>query len=157
MTFLSYIFVGFFATLLFDLYQILLKFAYEIDKSKWGLVGRYFIHCYKGTYKQNDINTSESFDYENIIGYAAHYMIGIFYGFFYIFVNYLFFDNASLFIAITFGLLTVLGNWCIMMPYAFNLGFFGLKNNNFKKIWVQNLVIHFIFGVGLYIGLKIIL
>ena len=157
MIILSYIFVGFFATLFFDLYQIYLKFAFEIDKSKWGLVGRYFIHCSKGVYKQEDINESENFDYENIVGAIAHYIIGIIYGFVYIFINYIFFENASLIIAITFGLLTVLGNWCIMMPYAFNLGFFGLKNNNFKKIWVQNLVIHFIFGVGLYIGLKIIL
>jgi len=156
MMILSYIFVGFLATLLFDLYQISLKFAYDIDKSKWNLVGRYFIHLLKGVYIQENLNTSESYNYEKFIGYLVHYIIGIIYGFIYIFINYLFFDNPSLILSISFGLLTVLGNWCIMMPYAFNLGFFGLKNNDFKKIWTQNLLVHFIFGVGLYIGLKII-
>ena len=29
------------------------------------------------------------------------------------------------------------------------------KNDNYKKIWVQNILVHFVFGIGLFIGYSI--
>ena len=43
-----------------------------------------------------------------------------------------------------------------MMPYAYNIGFFALKKEEWKQILVQNLLVHFIFGIGLYLGYIII-
>ena len=62
------------------------------------------------------------------------------------------FKEPSLILALSVGFVTVLGGWCIMMPYVYNIGFFALKKENNKKIITQNLIAHFIFGVGLYIG-----
>ena len=41
------------------------------------------------------------------------------------------------------------------MPFAYNLGFFASKSENRAKILAQNLIAHFVFGTGLFIGLYI--
>ncbi len=51
-----------------------------------------------------------------------------------------------------FGFTTVLGGWCFLMPFAYNLGFFASKSENRINILVQNLIAHFAFGTGLFIG-----
>ncbi|MBT4646269.1 MAG: DUF2938 family protein, partial [Pelagibacteraceae bacterium] len=51
------------------------------------------------------------------------------------------------------GFISVLGSWCYLMPFAFNLGFFASKSENKFKIMSQNLIAHFVFGTGLFIGL----
>ena len=79
-------------------------------------------------------------------------MIGIIYGLFYVIFNLLFFDYPSLLAAYFFGFITVLGAWCILMPFAYNLGFFASKSDQQLKILAQNLIGHFIFGTGLFIG-----
>ena len=143
---------GLVATLLFDIYQFLLSFAYGINKPKWNLVGRYFIGLkYKKFYRENlaEENAEKN---ELLYGYLTHYIIGIIYGYFYVILNYIFFDKISLFLALIIGFITVLGNWLIMMPYAFNLGFFASKLDEKYQIMIQNLLAHFIFGIGLYIG-----
>ena len=55
-------------------------------------------------------------------------------------------------LAYLFGFTTVLGAWCYLMPFAYNLGFFASKSNKRFNILAQNLITHFIFGTGLFIG-----
>ena len=55
MFYLQGIISGIFATLLFDLFQISLSYAYNINKSKWNLVGRYFIGLKDKKYFREDI------------------------------------------------------------------------------------------------------
>ena len=43
-----------------------------------------------------------------------------------------------------------------MMPYVYNIGFFANKKVDQKQILTQNLIAHFIFGIGLYFGYLII-
>jgi hypothetical protein len=38
------------------------------------------------------------------------------------------------------------------MPFAYNLGFFASKSDQQYKILAQNLIGHFVFGTGLFIG-----
>ena len=79
-------------------------------------------------------------------------MIGIIYGLFYVIFNLLFFDYPSLLVAYFFGFITVFGAWCFLMPLAYNLGFFASKSDQQLKLLSQNLIGHFIFGTGLFIG-----
>ena len=153
---LSGFFIGIVATCIFDIFQHSLFFAYNISKPKWHLVGRYFYGLKDQIYFYEDIESSHKIKYELFIGYFFHYLIGIIYGIIYIILNILFFDNPSLILAIIIGFLAVLGNWCIMMPYAFNVGFFASKKTEKFQILVQNLIAHYIFGIGLYIGQIII-
>ena len=147
---------GIIATLLFDLFQISLTFAYGINKAKWDLAGRYFIGVSKGKYIQEDISNEPVENNELFIGYIVHYLIGVIYGLIYVIINALFLDGPSLILALIIGFLTVLGSWCLMMPCAYNLGFFGSKIEEQKQVLVQNLLFHFVFGAGLFFGYLII-
>jgi len=72
-----------------------------------------------------------------------------------VFINLLIFDHPSLLIAYVVGFITVLGAWCYLMPFAYNLGFFASKSDQQFKTLTQNLIGHFIFGTGLFIGFYI--
>tara|TARA_B100001540_G_C15707854_1_gene597063 strand:- start:551 stop:1024 length:474 start_codon:yes stop_codon:yes gene_type:complete len=146
---------GIIATLMFDLFQLSLSYSYNINRSRWDLVGRYFAGFKKKKYFCENLENDEPIKNELIIGYVAHYFIGIIFGILYVSINILIFDTPSIFLAILIGFVTVLFGWCIMMPYAYNIGFFANKKEEWKQILIQNLIVHFIFGIGLYIGYKI--
>ena len=147
---------GIIATAFFDIYQISLNYAYGINKTRWDLVGRYFIGLKSYKYFREDLINDDSEKYELFYGYLIHYAIGIIYGFFYIFINIIFYKEPSILIALVFGFFTILGGWCIMMPFAYNLGFFASKSNEKFQIIVQGLIAHFIFGTGLFIGYSLV-
>ena len=74
-------------------------------------------------------------------------------GLIYVIINALFLEDPSLILALIIGFLTVLGSWCLMMPYAYNLGFFASKAENtlfvslgarfiFKKDLIKNFFKH---------------
>jgi len=143
---------GIIATFIFDLFQISLSYAYNHKKKKWDLVGRYFWGLRKGAYFRFDILNESSVKYELVIGYIVHYTIGSIFGLIYVIINIILFNEPSFLLALILGFTTVLGSWCIMMPYAYNIGFFAIREKKQKELLVQNLIAHFIFGVGLYIG-----
>ncbi len=147
---------GLIATFMFDVYQYSLSYAYDIDRPRWHLVGRYFIGIRKQKYIRDDLINDHNENNELLYGYLIHYIIGIIYGYLYVILNYLFFEEVSILLAFFIGFLTVLGNWCIMMPFAFNLGFFAAKIDIQYKLMVQNLLAHFVFGVGLFIGYNLV-
>lgn len=146
---------GIIATIIFDLFNISLKFAYNIDKPKWNLLGRYFLGYKEGRYIRKSLQEDDDVENELLWGYIIHYLIGIIYGLFYVFINLLIFDHPSLLIAYVVGFITVLGAWCYLMPFAYNLGFFASKSDQQFKTLTQNLIGHFIFGTGLFIGFYI--
>ena len=143
---------GLIATIIFDLFNQSLKYAYNINSPKWFLLGRYFIGCARGKYIRDSLEIDNEEDNELIWGYVIHYLIGIIYGLFYVIFNLLFFDYPSLLVAYFFGFITVFGAWCFLMPFAYNLGFFASKSDQQFKLLTQNLIGHFVFGTGLFIG-----
>ena len=143
---------GLIATILFDIFNISLSYAYGVNKPKWHLLGRYFIGYKQKKFLRKFLEEEEKESHEFLWGYVIHYIIGLIYGIFYVWLNLLFFDYPSLLIAYLFGFITVLGAWCYMMPFAFNLGFFASKSDKQFNILAQNLIAHFIFGTGLFIG-----
>ena len=152
MFFIYGILTGIIATIIFDIFQFSLSYAYNINKARWDLVGRYFIGLKEKKFFREDIENENQIKNELFIGYLVHYLIGVIYGIFYIILNLFLSNNPSLYLALIVGFISVLGAWCIMMPYAYNIGFFASKKEEQKQIIVQNLIAHFIFGVGLYIG-----
>ena len=89
---------------------------------------------------------------ELLVGYLVHYAIGVIYGIIYVIFNYMFYDYPSVFLAIIIGFIAVLGSWCIIMPFAINIGFFASKKEERFQLMAQNLIAHFVFGIGLFIG-----
>jgi len=143
---------GLIATILFDIFNESLSYAYGVNKPKWNLLGRYFIGYKQKKYIRKFLEKEDEESNEFLWGYLIHYIIGIVFGLFYVCLNLLFFDHPSLLIAYLFGFITVLGAWCYLMPFAYNLGFFASKSDQQFNILAQNLISHFIFGTGLFIG-----
>jgi len=146
---------GLFATIIFDLFQSSLNYAYGIDKPKWNLLGRYFLGYKEGKFIRKTLIDDEELDNELLWGYFFHYLIGIIYGIVFVTLNFLLFDYSSILLAYIFGFSTVLGAWCFLMPFAYNLGFFASKSDQRTNLLVQNLIAHFVFGTGLFVGLYI--
>ena len=147
---------GLFATFIFDLFQSSIKYAYGIEKPKWNLLGRYFLGYKESKFIRKTLVDDEELDNELLWGYFFHYLIGIIYGIIFVILNFLLFDYPSILLAYIFGFSTVLGAWCFLMPFAYNLGFFASKSDLRFKILSQNLIAHFVFGTGLFIGFYII-
>ena len=143
---------GLIATLMFDLFNQSLNFAYSVDKPKWNLLGRYFLGYKEGKYIRNSLEDDEEVKNELLWGYIIHYGIGLIYGLIYVILNKIFFNYPSIFIAYLIGFMTVLGAWCYLMPFAYNLGFFASKSKQRFNVLAQNLIVHFVFGTGLFIG-----
>ena len=97
---------GLIATILFDIFNYSLNYAYNIKKPKWYLLGRYFIGYRQRRYFRVSLEDDQEEDNELLWGYIIHYIIGIIYGLFYVCLNLLFFDYPSLLIAYLFGQLT---------------------------------------------------
>tara|TARA_Y100000590_G_scaffold452987_1_gene597149 strand:- start:1302 stop:1775 length:474 start_codon:yes stop_codon:yes gene_type:complete len=147
---------GIVATIMFDIFQYTLYYSYNINRSRWDLVGRYFIGFKNKIYIRENLENDDPIKNELIIGYLIHYLIGSIFGLIYVLINTIFFNEPSIFLAIFVGFATVIGGWCIMMPYAYNIGFFAIKKDEWKQILAQNLLVHFIFGIGLFIGYIIV-
>ena len=153
MILLNGIISGLFATILFDIFNYALNFAYGIEKPKWNLLGRYFLGYKENKFIRTNLIDDEEIDNELLWGYFFHYSIGIIYGIIFVILNFLFFEYPSIFLAYIFGFFTVLGGLCFLMPFAYNLGFFASKSELRTNLLVQNLIAHFVFGTGLLIGL----
>ena len=66
---------GLLATIIFDIYQISLAYSYNVNKSKWNLVGRYFSGLRYLKYFREDLENENEIKYEIYIGYLVHYLI----------------------------------------------------------------------------------
>tara|TARA_X000000368_G_C22966802_1_gene683545 strand:- start:102 stop:575 length:474 start_codon:yes stop_codon:yes gene_type:complete len=144
---------GLIATIIFDIFNFSLNLAYGVDKPKWNLLGRYFLGYKNGHFIRKSLKDDYEIEGEFFWGYIFHYTIGVIFGLIYVFLNYLFFDYPSILVAYLFGFITVLCSWCFLMPFAYNLGFFASKSHRRFEILTQNLIAHFVFGTGLFIGL----
>ena len=81
---------GLIATIIFDLFNQSLNYAYNLNKPKWFLLGRYFIGCTRGNYLRDSLEVDDEENNELIWGYGIHYLIGIIYGLFYVFLIFYF-------------------------------------------------------------------
>lgn len=147
---ISAIVMGLGATLVFDLWGMLLKTAFKITPSNICLVGRWILYMPEGTFKHSNIAATPQKRAECTVGWIAHYLIGIMFASFFIGLtgnNWL--QHPRLIPAIVFGVVTVLAPYFILQP-SFGLGFAGSKTANPKQARLRSLMNHAAFGAGLY-------
>jgi hypothetical protein len=148
---ISAIFIGLGATLTFDLWGLFLKHAFKITPSNLCLVGRWLRYMPEGTFKHSNIVSAPRKSAECIVGWIAHYMIGITFAIIFVALvgnNWL--QHPRLIPAIVFGGVTVLAPFFIMHP-SFGLGFAASKMSNPTSARVRSLMNHTAFGIGLYL------
>jgi len=149
---LQSIFIGIIATLIIDLWSVLLKNAWRLPTTNWAMVGRWFAHFPKGKFTHNKIADAEAYKFELWLGWGMHYVLGIVYAFLYLFlVTKITSNEPELLSALLFGIVTVLAPWLILQP-GLGLGICASRAVKPNLIRAINLSVHGIFGVALFYG-----
>ena len=148
---LQVILVGVIATIVLDLWALVVKHVFHGPTTNWAMVGRWVVHLGRGTVVHRSIGDSDPVANELAIGWTFHYLIGVVYSYMYAYVVTFTGVSLSLTSAITFGLVTVVAAWFMLQP---GLGV-GVLARLAPRPWLLralNLTAHFFFGCGLYIG-----
>lgn len=148
---LGAILMGLGATMTFDLWGLFLRYAFKIAQSNFCLVGRWILYMPEGRFKHPNIASTPQKNAECIVGWIAHYMIGIAFAVTFIaFAGNDWFQHPTLIPAIVFGIVTVMSPFFIIQP-AFGLGIAASKTPNPMQARLRSLMNHAVFGFGLYV------
>ena len=143
--------IGIGATILLDIWNYILSLL-DIKSLDYRFVGRWIGNFVNGKFYHKNIMIAPALQNELFIGWTAHYLIGISFSFFLIFV----FGNEWLLKpliipAIIIGFVTVIFPLFIMQPA---LGF-GVASSNLPNPLVRvlkSIITHLVYGAGLYLS-----
>ena len=153
--FTSSVIIGIGATLVMDLWGILLQRIFGIVPLNYALVGRWLANIPRGAFCHENISMVKPVALESAIGWISHYLIGIiFTAALIIFTGNKWLIEPSIVAAVTFGALTVAFPFFIMQP-CFGFGIAAAKTPKPNVARFRSLLIHLVFGLGLYFTAKI--
>jgi len=142
------------ATLIIDLWAVLLKRTFGIMPTNWAIVGRWFAGIPLGRFKLRTDSCEYPIRFELQLGWIADYAVGIGYALVYMTIMNLASTPVSLATAMAFGLVTVLAPWLVLMP-GLGKGWFAATAPRPALTRLLNLVVHLMFGAGLYVTWRI--
>lgn len=145
------ILIGIGATLLIDLWAIFLKKIFKVASLNFCLLGRWIAFILEGKFKHLSIAKTDTKKGECLIGWIAHYVIGIIFGLTLVYLTNGWLAKPELFPALTFGLITVLLPFFIMQP-AFGFGIAASKMPDPLQARLKSVMTHLVFGLGLYLS-----
>jgi hypothetical protein len=149
--FLSPIFIGIGATLTFDLWGLILKYAFKIAPSNFCLVGRWILSILEGKFTHSNISSTPRKSMECTAGWITHYLTGIAFAvMFLVFVGKNWIQVPNVIPALIFGIITVSAPFFIMQP-AFGMGIAAAKTAKPTQARLRSLMNHAVFGFGLYL------
>jgi Protein of unknown function (DUF2938) len=146
----SALFIGAGATLTTDLWAIARGRLFGVPAPDWGLVGRWLGHMARGRIRHERIATAEPVRGERVIGWTAHYLIGIaFAGGLLAICGLAWARQPTLAPALAFGIATVAAPFLLMQP-GMGAGIAASRTPRPNSARLQSLVTHAVFGLGLY-------
>ncbi|MEH6413477.1 DUF2938 domain-containing protein [Pseudomonas sp. CGJS7] len=142
--------IGIGATLLIDLWALLLKRALSIPSLNWAMVGRWIGHFRHGRFVHASIAAAAPVRGERALGWIAHYATGV------VFATLLLWlcgpqwarDPRPL-PALLFGVATVAFPFLLMQP-GLGAGVAASKTPEPNRARLRSLITHTVFGLGLY-------
>jgi hypothetical protein len=143
--------IGIGATAMMDLWAIARKSLFGIAPPNYGLVGRWIAHMTRGRFRHESIAASSRMYGERIIGWTAHYLIGIAFAALLIgiwgveWVRY-----PTIIPAIVIGIGTVAAPFFLMQP-GMGAGIAASRTPHPAAARLQSLITHAVFGLGLYV------
>lgn len=148
--------IGIGATVLLDLWTLLLNRVFGWPLPNWGFVGRWFCHIPQGRFAHENIATSSPFRHELAVGWCGHYLVGILFAAALLAIWGLdWARNPTLPPALIVGLVTVGCGWFILQP-GMGLGIAASKRSDANRIRALNIANHIVFGIGLFVSALII-
>lgn len=144
--------IGILATALSDLWALAAKKFLGLPVANWAAVGRWFGHMPRGKFLHAKIADAAPVKYELALGWAAHYVIGIFFaGVLLAWRGAGWAHDPEFLPALAVGLATLIFPFFIMQP-AMGNGIAAAKTPNPKAARLRSLLTHAVFGVCLYLA-----
>ena len=147
---ISTVLIGAGATAVTDIWGIARKHWLGVAMPDYDLVGRWLAHMPRGRFRHHSIKASPPMDGERLIGWTAHYLIGI--GFAAILTGL--WGNAwiahpTIVPALIVGTVTVAAPFLVMQP-GMGAGIAASRTPDPVAARLQSLITHGVFGLGLY-------
>lgn len=140
------------ATVVLDLWSGFLAAAFKIPAPNYDLVGRWLGYFPRGQFVHQSVAKAAPIRGEAMIGWGAHYLIGIFYAALLLFiVGQGWVGAPTLWPALAFGVATVVAPFFVMQP-GMGAGVAASKAPNPSAARLRSLAAHAAFGVGLYLS-----
>lgn len=146
------IFIGIGATLLMDLWAIMLKQFFGIKSLDYSMLGRWVGYLFQGQFYHKNITTTIPVKGEKIIGWTTHYLIGI--TFAALLISHWGIEwttHPTILPAILIGIVTVVAPFFILQP-GMGLGIAASKTPKPNFARLKSLLTHIIYGIGLYLS-----
>ncbi len=142
--------IGIGATASIDLWAVARRRLLGVPPPNYGLVGRWLAHIPRGRLVHPSITTAEPVPHERLIGWTAHYLIGIAYAFILTGVwGPAWIQDPTPGPALIVGLGTVVAPFFVMQP-AMGAGIASRRTPRPGVARLHSLVMHGMFGLGLY-------
>jgi hypothetical protein len=148
---LGAIVIGIGATLVMDLWNLLLKRSFSIPSLDYCLLGRWLGHMPEGTLRHANIDAAPQKPFECAVGRIAHYTIGVVLALvFVVLVSGDWLSRPTVLPAVLFGIGTVVFPFFVMQP-SLGFGIAASRTPHPTQARLKSLATHAVFGVGLYV------
>lgn len=146
------ILIGIGATAIMDLWSLLRKHLLSIPPTNWGMVGRWIAYMGQGKFHHVAIAESSAIRGEQLLGWTAHYLIGIGYAALLVIIwGSAWVNNPSIGPAFILGIATVVAPFFILQP-GMGAGIAASRTPNPNSVRIHSIINHTVFGVGLYLS-----
>ena len=143
--------IGLGATAMTDVWGIARKVLFGIAPNNYGLVGRWIAYMPQGRFRHESITAAAAIRGEYLIGWTAHYLIGIAFAALLISIwgsDWL--RSPTLAPAMLVGITTVAAPFLLMQP-GMGAGIAASRTPRPGAARWQSLIMHAVFGLGLYV------
>lgn len=154
MLFTLYVGVG--ATVVMDVWGLARKPLLGIAPPNYALVGRWIGHMMDGRFRHDSIAASAPVRGEHIIGWTAHYLIGV--AFAALLVGLFgpaWIQQPTIGPALAVGIVTVAAPFLVMQP-GMGAGIAAARTPHPASARLQSVITHVVFGLGLYVAAQVV-
>ncbi|MFM4824414.1 DUF2938 domain-containing protein [Aeromonas bivalvium] len=151
-TLLAVLLIGVGATALMDLWGVARKPLLGMPLPSYAMMGRWLGHMPRGRFRHEAIGAANPIPGESLIGWSAHYLIGIAFAALLIAIqgqDWLLAPTPGP--ALALGLVTVAAPFLVMQP-GMGAGIAASRTPNPASARVHSLINHAVFGLGLYLS-----
>ena len=148
--------IGIGATMVMDLWGYARQRWLRIPRLDYALLGRWVGHMPRGCFRHRSIASATPIRGERLIGWGAHYLIGILFAALLLAVyGTEWLEHPSIGPALLVGATTVVAPLFVMQP-AMGMGIAASRAPDPAKARMHSLLTHTIYGFGLYLAARIV-